>query len=567
MVLVRRYICAVVGLGLLLLGSSIAIWGFQMQESWGKFLIFLLLMIISELHSIQVNQSFLTVEFGFVYSSTIIFGPVPAAVMKALSTLFTQAYLRKHYSFKDKLSIILFNIGQYMISFFAGIGAYIVAMKILPLSMKEPFQTIIVHGSGILTYFIVNNLLIEAYIDIVKERKLFAKLFLSLLNDLSTYFIAVPMGVLIIYVYMDFEFYNILYIFIPYIIIVYIYRLYISLLATNRELTALYDVAATMTSTLNIDEVLKIVLESIENLAPWDTACLFIYQQNALVPVSYDGFPDMALENVKIKPGEGITGSSLLKGKGEIVNNCHRDPRYKPVPGVPKDTRSMLVTPLIIGNELIGAITLTSSQNYIYTRKHLTLMSILASQAAVAISNARLFDKTAQMAITDGLTKVYNYRYIYEELERQVNRVKRSGGIFSLIIIDVDHFKDFNDMYGHLIGDEILQNLAEVLKSNVREKDVVGRYGGEEFAIILPDTSSMEAVNIAERIRQTVEKTALSSSVSGKKLYITISAGVASYPDDALSVDDLVRKADSALLFGAKKEGRNKVVEFKRYMN
>jgi diguanylate cyclase (GGDEF)-like protein len=224
----------------------------------------------------------------------------------------------------------------------------------------------------------------------------------------------------------------------------------------------------------------------------------------------------------------------------------------------------MMVVPLISGSELIGAISLTSSKNFVYTQKHLTLMSILASQAAVAISNARLFDRTAQMAITDGLTKLYNYRYIYDELERQVNRVKYKGGFFSLIIIDVDHFKTINDMYGHLIGDEILQNLAKVLKDNVREKDVVGRYGGEEFAIILPDISSVEAAGIAERIRQVVEKTELSRTVSGKSLYITVSAGVASYPDDALSVDDLVRKADNALLFGAKQDGRNKVVQFKK---
>jgi diguanylate cyclase (GGDEF)-like protein len=562
MLSVKKYAWLVAGLGLGLLFTFIGIYGFTMPQSWEHFLTFLILMMISELHAININQSYLTMEFGFVYASVLIFGPIPAAVMKFLSTLITQGYLRRRYEFKEKFRIIFFNIGQYMISFFGAIGSYFLAVKIF--AGNGTIYTALARGVAILVYFFLNNLMVEAYIYLDRNKKPFLKLGQSLINDATTYIIAVPAGIIMSETYNRLGLYAIFLVFVPYIIIVYIYRLYMNLIATNRELRALYDVAATMTSTLDIDEVLEIVLVSIENLAPWDTACLYVYRQNALVPAVYDGFCDSKFRDVRIKPGEGITGSVLLKGKGEIVNNCQKDPRFLHVVGLPQDTKSMMVVPLISGSELIGAISLTSSKNFVYTQKHLTLMSILASQAAVAISNARLFDRTAQMAITDGLTKLYNYRYIYDELERQVNRVKYKGGFFSLIIIDVDHFKTINDMYGHLIGDEILQNLAKVLKDNVREKDVVGRYGGEEFAIILPDISSVEAAGIAERIRQVVEKTELSRTVSGKSLYITVSAGVASYPDDALSVDDLVRKADNALLFGAKQDGRNKVVQFKK---
>lgn len=561
MVCVKKYALSTAFLGFGILFVSIYIYGFTIHESWENFLVFLILMIISEFNYIRINRGFLTMEFGFVYASVIIFGPVPAAVMKFLSTLIVQSFQRRNYEFREKVLIILFATGQYMLSFFGALGMYFVFAKIIPESVS--IHEAVARGAGILTYFLINNAMVEAYIDLERHNRLFLKLGQSLMNDAATYVIALPAGIIMSETYKYFGFYSVFAVFFPYMIAVYIYRFYMNLIATNRELRALYDVAATMTSTLDMDEVLEIVLASITDLAPWDTACLYVYQHDALVPALYDGINDIRFKEVRIRPGEGITGSSLLRGKGEIVNNCQDDPRYLRLAGLPENTRSMMTVPLISGSEYIGAISLTSSKNYIYTEKNLTLMSILANQAAVAISNARLFGRTARMAVTDGLTKLYNYRYIYDELERQVGRVKSNGGVFSLIIIDIDHFKDFNDMYGHLTGDNILQNLAAVLKSNVREKDVVGRYGGEEFAIILPDISSSEALCIAERIRQVVEKTELAKTVSGKSLYITVSAGVASYPDDALSVEDLVKKADSALLFGAKQDGRNKVVRFK----
>ncbi|MGB3963503.1 MAG: GGDEF domain-containing protein, partial [Tepidanaerobacteraceae bacterium] len=163
------------------------------------------------------------------------------------------------------------------------------------------------------------------------------------------------------------------------------------------------------------------------------------------------------------------------------------------------------------------------------------------------------------------LTGLYNYMYLYSELERQMKNVNARGGCFSFIIIDVDHFKTYNDMYGHVVGDTILKNLADLLRRNVREKDVICRYGGEEFGIVLPGTKSIDALRIAERIRMIIENTPL-ARVKNKDVYITVSAGIASYPTDASSVQDLVNKADKAMIFGAKQKGRNKVVLFRPNM-
>jgi GAF domain-containing protein len=198
-----------------------------------------------------------------------------------------------------------------------------------------------------------------------------------------------------------------------YLTLVYVYILYLNLIGTNRELAALYDMAVTITSTLDVDMVMDIVLSSVQSIAPWDTACLYVYQNGWLVPAIYEGFGNKDLKDFKFKLDEEISGCSVIMGKGEIINDCHKDQKLKDLPICPVHTKSILAVPLVTNKELIGGIVLTSKKNNIYTKKHLTLMSILASQAAVALSNAHLFDKTTQMAITDGLTGLYNHTRLY----------------------------------------------------------------------------------------------------------------------------------------------------------
>ncbi|MGI5860251.1 MAG: diguanylate cyclase [Tepidanaerobacteraceae bacterium] len=530
-----------------------------------KHLIFLLFMIVSEMQTVKINNSHYSMEFGFVYSAVFIFGPVSAALMKALSTLACQLYAKVKNDIDVSTEKIIFSVGQYMISFFVSVGFYLHMKK--SFMWDHPLCEIMVQGGSILIYYLLNNLLIKYYLALRYNKSLLQNFPRSLLLDFSTYLLAVPAGVATVSIYNRHGFFETFLVMIIYMTVVYVYILYLNLIGTNRELAALYDMAVTITSTLDIEMVMDIVLNSVQSIAPWDTACLYVYQNGWLVPAIFEGFGKGDFKESKIKPGEQMAGCSIFKNNGVIINNCHKDQELKESTICPTGTKSILAVPLINNKELIGGIALTSKKNNIYTKKHLTLLSILASQAAVALSNAYLFDKTTQMAVTDGLTGLYNHTYLYSELERQMKNVNNTGGIFSLVIIDVDHFKVYNDMYGHIIGDIILKNLADVLKKNVRDKDTIGRYGGEEFAIILPGIPPFEAVGIAERIRRVVEKTALATVNNEKMVFITISAGVASYPTDAASVEDLINKADKAMLFGAKQKGRNKVVMFRPNMN
>ncbi|NLZ53935.1 MAG: GGDEF domain-containing protein [Thermoanaerobacteraceae bacterium] len=529
----------------------------------GKYIIFLLLMILSELQTIKINNSHFSMDFCFAYSSIFIFGPVPTALMKVLSTLICQIYYKIKNICDDHAARIIFKTGQYMISFFCAAGLYSFIKS--SCVWEYPFYEIMLQSVAILVYFLLNNLLLQCFLALKYNKNVFGNVLELLLLDFSTYLMAVPFGVTTVIMHNNNGFPQALLVLAVYLAVVYIYILYIDVKSANRELTALYNMSVTITSTLDVDMVMDIVLSSVQSIVPWDTACLYVYQNGWLVPAIYEGYSNEDFNKLKLKQSQKESGFSLFK-EGKIINNCHKDHRLKELYFCSDDTKSIMVVPLVTNKELIGGIVITSYKDNIYNQKHLTLLSILASQAAVALKNAQLFDETAKLAISDGLTGLYNHMYLYSELERQMEDAKTTGGIFSLIIIDVDYFKTYNDMYGHITGDTILKNLADILKKNVRDKDTLGRYGGEEFAIILPGIQPFEAMKIAERIRKVVESTPL-ARVGNKNIFITISAGIASYPTDAVSIEDLVNKADKAMIFGAKQKGRNKVVMFRPNMN
>ncbi len=173
----------------------------------------------------------------------------------------------------------------------------------------------------------------------------------------------------------------------------------------------------------------------------------------------------------------------------------------------------------------------------------------------LAEANSRL----AQLAVTDGLTSLYNHRHLHERLALEVERSGRNGLPLSLLMIDVDHFKHYNDSHGHPAGDELLRQLARIMRDGRRANDFVARYGGEEFAVVLVDTPKLTAAQVAERLREQVSEFPFAHSASQPGGKLTISIGVASFPDDASDSDKLVRCADSAL-YEAKRGGRDCVV-------
>jgi diguanylate cyclase (GGDEF)-like protein len=214
-----------------------------------------------------------------------------------------------------------------------------------------------------------------------------------------------------------------------------------------------------------------------------------------------------------------------------------------------KEKETLLAAPLKAKNSIIGAIILLSQENI---SSRTDFVSIIADQTALAITNALQYEEIKELAITDKLTGVFNRRELMNRIDAEMQRAKMILYPISILMLDFDEFSDYNNTFGHPEGDLLLSSAASVMKSSVREIDTIGRYGGEEFTVILPRTSADDATQIAEKIRQGVE------SIQAKRK-VTISIGIANCLDPGVEKNEIIKVADDAL-YEAKRTGRNKVV-------
>ena len=311
---------------------------------------------------------------------------------------------------------------------------------------------------------------------------------------------------------------------------------------------------------IGLEELYILIMNSCIKGTKADAGSLFIFDENSkqLSLKTAWGLDEKIIELIKKKAKEKLQLWKEQKLPQPIINREEGESLPGNFAGVPEIETGMCIP--LIGREekLLGLITLHSkkkSRQFLDEEKR--LFSTFAQYSSQAIENTTLYKSTQHLSITDGLTGLYNHRHFHEHLEVEVNRAQRYDLNLSLIMIDLDHFKKFNDSYGHLEGDTLLRKIAQILKSSLRETDYVARYGGEEFAVILPETNKAGASFAAERVRKTISEQTFGEV--GEKM--TISLGVASYPDDACLRTDLIKKADEAL-YRAKKEGRNRTCLF-----
>jgi len=216
--------------------------------------------------------------------------------------------------------------------------------------------------------------------------------------------------------------------------------------------------------------------------------------------------------------------------------------------------------PLRIGAEITGILILASRIEVKFDFDLAALFSLIGNNIFLIVEKIKLFQETQRLALTDGLTGLYNVRYFYDMLNKEISRAKRYNTLFSLILFDIDNFKVINDTYGHQVGDDVLRSVASLLKSAARQTDIAARYGGEEFIVILPNTPKHEALHLAGRIKEKVEGY---NYLEAEAVKITISGGIATFPEDAEDSKSLLYAADMAM-YEAKARGKKQIRSYRR---
>jgi diguanylate cyclase (GGDEF)-like protein len=345
----------------------------------------------------------------------------------------------------------------------------------------------------------------------------------------------------------------------------------------HRRAEALVDVLTAAASTFSLKQVLIKLCKAVVNISVADRCSIFIVdeQSRALHPVMSLGIEDEKLWQQFRNPSPRETTTTLPENRRlyETITKWE-DPIVIEDAATTQllsrwwvktfNIKSLVHYPLRVKGRTIGMMTVDAFRQRVrFPREEIETLAAIAKQAGIVIENARLHEQLQEQAITDYVTGLFNHRHIHERLSEEFGRAKRNKSSFAVMMMDVDKFKEFNDAHGHLQGDEALRFIGRNLRDILRTTDIVGRYGGDEFLAILPDTTREEAENVGQRVVSVLAGKPFPSDDAGQASALAISIGIACYPYDGRTKDELVMRADAAL-YEAKRLGGNRTIRIPR---
>ncbi len=325
------------------------------------------------------------------------------------------------------------------------------------------------------------------------------------------------------------------------------------------DIDALYSITTSLSAVSDFDDLAKRTREIFHNVITVDSFSLLVLEHEAsqgvtimkrFGPMGEEPRVDEVLRNKVFK-------QAIQKHKIVHIKDTSKRTNHLPVDLGIGNAAALLCLPLISEtNSVLGLLNLCRKEKFAFGSDEVVFCSKIADQIARALNKILLYEHTKQLSITDELTEVFNRRYFSQQFEREIQRAKRYHHSIALIMLDIDHFKAYNDRYGHTLGDHALKTVACKLEKILRKADIVARFGGDEFIIMLPEITKEQAHKVANKLRKEIEKTPSSNDAEPSDLDITISLGVAVYPQDASEPHQLIELADAAL-YTAKSLGRN----------
>lgn len=336
------------------------------------------------------------------------------------------------------------------------------------------------------------------------------------------------------------------------------------LIKKKKDFRMLREMNKILSSVKDTKELHKIIIDKSTELLNAEKGSLMLSNSNGneLVIKAIKGINEKLVKHLKVKPGEGVAGKVFKSSSPALVRDIEEDQRFKKRNRPHYSTKSFISVPLKLNSRTIGVLNISDKvSGEFFSEYDLNLLLSFSCCVSTVIERANFSVRSKElikMSMTDPLTGLWNRRFLQERLTEEIERSKRYGSQFSFLMMDIDNFKRINDSRGHQAGDGALKIISKVIRDAVRAIDIIFRYGGEEFSAILPLADKEGASVIAERIRQEVEKTIFPQTEELPDIKLTMSIGLASFPQDELDPNELIKKADESLYF-AKAEGKNKV--------
>jgi len=328
------------------------------------------------------------------------------------------------------------------------------------------------------------------------------------------------------------------------------------------RLALFHEVGKALFSTLDLQKILQTIMEKISDMLQPDTWSLLMLDEDTqeLYFEIAIGSGAEKLRDVRLKLGEGVAGWVAQHGEPLLVENTANDPRFTPKVDelTHTETRSIVCVPIKAHGHVLGVIELVNALGKpSFGAEDIPILKSLADYAAIALENARYVQRIHELTITDDCTALYNARHLHFVLDTEIYRSNRYGYEFSVIFIDLDHFKQVNDVHGHLVGSKLLWMIGDNIKGHLRMIDYAFRYGGDEFVVLLPQTSKENALMVVRRIRELMINRVFFAEEK-LNIKVTASFGVATFPVDGRTRKELLRKADEAMYL-VKNTSRNNI--------
>lgn len=522
-------------------------------DQTGELLVIISLGVLAELLAVSFPHGQLSGSFTLIIATFLIYGPAAAAWVSGLATVFGQGIANRG----NPLRTTLFNTGQYVLAAVsAGWSFYLCggAPGLVGLPNTLPLIAFTV------TYMVINHLLVYFYL-LPQRRRMPHLAWLDTIKwDGLTYLFTVPLGLLVAMIYPFVGMAGALMLFVSVLVLQIILRFYVRLQVTNKELTAFYETARYLEENPGSVKILEQVLKNAKKAINYHSAAAYFRsgEKDTYLPAAIVGPYSKQLDSTAVYTGEGITGWVIANREPEIIYDARLDHRIRSDTGLCQVMRSLIVAPLCAGGETLGVVVLGDKRPMAFDENHLHILAVLCSQAAVAVENSVLHDRFGQVLSRDTLTGLFNFNSFAELAKAMCDRAGEAGYPVGMVLVDIDRFKTYNSRYGREEGERVLAELAMLVEEGTRRDDLIARYGGDEFILLLPGAEGSRLMDMAEDLRMRVRDHTFRSA-QGVNTRITVSIGLAEFPRDAGDLAGLLLAGQRAL-DKAREAGGNRVV-------